>query len=67
MFYTHITEFESIAIEIFRKEWLNYSEIARKLWRNPSTIKREVERYKNKVTWKYSSKVAIKQRKEKRI
>ncbi len=66
MFYTHITNFESISIEIYIKEWLNYSEIAKKLWRNPSTIKREVERYKSKITWKYTSKVAIKQRKEKR-
>ena len=66
MFYTHITEFESIAIEIFWKEWLNYSQIARKLWRSPSTIKREIERYKSKITGKYSSEIAIKQRKEKR-
>jgi len=66
MFYTHITDFESISIEIYQKEWLNYSEIARKLWRNPSTIKREVERCKNKNTLKYSSKTAIKARKEKR-
>lgn len=66
MFYTHITEYESISIEIYQKEWLNYSEISRKLWRSPSTIKREVERYRSKITWKYSLKVAIKQRKEKR-
>lgn len=66
MFYTHITDFESISIEIFMKEWLNYSQIARKLWRNSSTIKREVDRYTNWKTWKYSSKMAIKQRKEKR-
>lgn len=66
MFYTHITDFESISIEIYQKEWLNCSQIARKLWRNSSTITREIERYWNKITWKYNSKQAIKQRKEKR-
>lgn len=66
MFYTHITNIESISIEIYIKEWLNYSEIARKLWRSPSTIKREVDRYKDKITWKYYSWIAIRLRKEKR-
>lgn len=64
--YRHITDFESISIEIYLKEWLNYSQIARKLWRNPSTIKREVERYKIIKTWIYYAKIAIKLRKQKR-
>lgn len=66
MSYTHITDFESISIEIYIKEWFNYSQIAEKLWRSPSSITREVKRYKSKTSWKYSSKLAIKQRKEKR-
>lgn len=65
--YKHITDFESISIEIYLKEWLNYSEVARKLWRNPSTIKREVDRYKSIKTWRYNSKTAIRLRKLKRI
>jgi len=66
MSYTHITDFESISIEIYLKEKLNYSQIGRKLCRDPSTIKREVERYRSKKTGIYHSKTAIKQRKLKR-
>jgi len=67
MSYTHITDFESNAIEILEKEWFNASKIALKLWRDCSTITREIKRYTNPNTWKYSSKYAIKKRKEKRI
>jgi IS30 family transposase len=66
MSYTHITDFESISIEIYLNEKLNYSQIGRKLARHPSTIKREVERYRSKKTGIYHSKTAIKQRKLKR-
>lgn len=66
MSYTHITDFESIAIEIYLKEKINYSEIWRRLNRKPSTIQREVERYKSKKTWIYHSKTAINERKKKR-
>lgn len=66
MSYTHITDFESNAIEIYIKEWYNHSQIASKLWRNTSTITREVRRYSSKISWKYDSTQAIKLRKAKR-
>lgn len=57
--YTHISERESIAIEIHLSEWKNKSEIARKLWRSHTTIGREIQNYSNPESWKYESEYAI--------
>jgi IS30 family transposase len=58
MSYKHITQKESIAIEIYSNEWLNKSQIAKKLWRSPSTITREIEKYRNPFNNKYESNYA---------
>lgn len=56
--YNHITERESIAIEIYREEWKNKSEIAQKLWRSHTTIGREIRNYSNPESWKYEAEYA---------
>lgn len=57
--YTHISERESIAIEIYVKEWKNKSEIARKLWRSHTSIWRELKNYSNPDTGRYESSYAV--------
>lgn len=57
--YIHISERESIAIEIYLNEWKNKSEIARKLWRSHTSIWREIQNYSHPETWLYNSEYAI--------
>ena len=62
MSYIHITEKETIKIEIYLEEWFSKSKIARKLWRPPSTITREIKNYSNPLNWNYESLYAINKR-----
>lgn len=57
--YTHITERESIAIEIYLQEWKSKSEIACKLWRSHTTIWRELKNYSHPETWEYEARYAV--------
>lgn len=57
--YTHISERESIAIEIYVKEWKNKSEIGMLLWRSHTSIWRELKKYSNPNTGEYEAEYAI--------
>lgn len=64
MSYKQLSDKEKYAIEIYLKEWLNYSQIGIKLNRVCSTISRHVDKYKSKKTSKYNAYSAIKDSKE---
>jgi len=57
--YSHISERESIAIEIHLSECKNKSQIAWKLWRSHTTIGREIQNYSNPETWEYEAEYAV--------
>lgn len=61
--YSHITDYERIAIEFFLNEWESKSKIGKKLWRSHTSIGREIEKNSNPSSWKYEAKYAIEQSK----
>lgn len=64
MSYTHFTEKEIIAIEIYKKEWYNYYQISKKLNRSHTSIWRIIKKYKDEKNWIFSANKCIKQRKK---
>jgi len=62
--YKHFSEKEIYAIEIYKKEWYNHSQIAKKLNRCHTSINRLVAKYSSPKTWIFYASLCIKQRKE---
>lgn len=63
MSYTHFTQKEIIAIEIYKKEWLNKNQIWKKLGRNHTSIWRIIAKYSDE-NWKFSAEYCISERKK---
>lgn len=64
MSYTHFTEKEIIAIEIYKKEWFNNFQISKKLNRSHTSIWRIIKKYWDEKIWFFSANECIKQRKK---
>jgi len=64
MSHKQFTEKDIYAIEIYIKEWYNYSKIALKLDKDPSSISKLVNKYKSTKTWIFYARWCIKSRKE---
>jgi IS30 family transposase len=62
MSYKQFTQKDIYAIEIYLKEWYNYSEIALKLNKHHSSISRIISKYKSPKTWIFYSKYCIKEK-----
>ena len=62
MSYKHLTQENIIAIEIYLKEWFNYSYIAKILNKSHSTISRLVKKYTNPYTKIFEHWYCIRQR-----
>ena len=61
--YKHFTEKDIYAIEIYKKEWYNNSQIALKLWKAHTSVNRIIDKYKNPKTRLFSAKYCIDERK----
>jgi len=64
MSHTQCTQKDIYAIEIYLKEWYNYSQIGRKIEKHPSCIKRLVDNYKSKKTGMFYAHSCIKEKKK---
>jgi IS30 family transposase len=64
MSYTHFTEENIYAIEIYIKEWYNKSQIAKKIWKCHTSIWRLIKKYSSPKTWIFHAKYCINKRKE---
>ena len=64
MSHKQFTEKDIYAIEIYLKEWYNYSKIALKLNKHHTSIWRIVKKYKSPKTWLFHAKHCIKLKKK---
>jgi transposase, IS30 family len=62
MSHKQCTDKDIYAIEIYLKEWYNYSQIGRKIEKHPSSIKRLVDNYKSKKTGIFHAHTCIKEK-----
>ncbi len=64
MSYKQFTQENIYAIEIYKKEWYNHSQIAKKLCKSHTSVNRIVENYKSSKTWIFHAKQCINERKK---
>lgn len=64
MSHKQFTQKDIYAIEIYKKEWYNHSQIALKLNKNHTSIDRIVKKYKSPKTWIFYANLCIQMRKD---
>ncbi len=64
MSYTHFTEENIYAIEIYIKEWYNKSQIAKKIWKCHTSIWRLIKKHTTPKTWLFNAKYCIEEKRK---